>query len=41
MAAKRVAYGIFYTMENEPVVMAWRILDMQRSPRKIGRLFEL
>jgi plasmid stabilization system protein ParE len=40
MLSKRFPYAIYYTIENESVVLVWRILDMRRNPQKIKRSLE-
>jgi plasmid stabilization system protein ParE len=40
MLSKRFPYAIYYTMENESVVLVWRILDMRRNPKIIKKSFE-
>jgi len=35
MLSKRFPYAIYYRMEEESVVVVWRVLDLRRNPRKI------
>lgn len=37
MLSKRFPYAIYYKMENESVVVVWRVLDLRRNPKKIRR----
>ena len=36
MLSKRFPYAIYYTMKEDSV-LAWRILDMRRNPKKIKK----
>jgi plasmid stabilization system protein ParE len=33
--SKRFPYAIYYRVEEESVVVVWRVLDLRRNPRKI------
>ena len=35
MLSKRFPYAIYYRMEEESMVVVWRVLDLRRNPRKI------
>ena len=35
MLAKRFPYAIYYKLEEESVVVVWRVLDLRRDPKKI------
>jgi len=35
MLSKRFPYAIYYRVEEESVVVVWRVLDLRRNPRKI------
>ena len=37
LLAKRFPYAIYYKMDEESVVVVWRILDLRRNPRRIRR----
>ncbi len=40
MLSKRFPYAIYYRMENESVIIIYRILDMRRNPLKIKNSLE-
>ncbi len=40
MLSKRFPYAIYYRIEEEAVVVVWRILDLRRNPSKIRRSLE-
>jgi len=33
--SKRFPYAIYYKLEEESVVVVWRVLDLRRDPKKI------
>ncbi len=35
MLAKRFPYAVYYRLEEETLVVVWRILDLRRNPEKI------
>ena len=35
MLAKRFPYAIYYRLEEEALIVVWRILDLRRDPKKI------
>lgn len=35
MLSKRFPYAIYYRVEEESLVVVWRVLDLRRNPRKI------
>ncbi|MCX5646910.1 MAG: type II toxin-antitoxin system RelE/ParE family toxin [Phycisphaerae bacterium] len=35
LLSKRFPYAIYYRMEEESVVVVWRILDLRRNPRRL------
>jgi len=35
MLSKRFPYAIYYKLEEESVVVVWRVLDLRRDPTKI------
>lgn len=35
MLSKRFPYAIYYKLEEESVVIVWRVLDLRREPKKI------
>jgi len=35
MLSKRFPYAIYYKLEEESVVVVWRVLDLRRDPKKI------
>jgi plasmid stabilization system protein ParE len=35
MLSKRFPYAIYYKLEENQVVVVWRILDLRRDPKKI------
>ena len=37
MLAKRFPYAIYYRLEEEALIVVWRILDLRRDPKKIKR----
>jgi len=37
MLSKRFPYAIYYRLEEEAVVMVYRILDLRRDPKKIRK----
>jgi plasmid stabilization system protein ParE len=37
MLSKRFPYAIYYSIEEEPVVIVWRVLDLRRDPKKIRK----
>ncbi len=40
MLSKRFPYANYYRIEEEAVVVVWRILDLRRNPSKIRRSLE-
>ena len=40
MLSKRFPYTIYYRLEEEAVVVLWRILDLRRDPKKIRQTLE-
>ncbi len=40
MLSKRFPYAIYYKVEEEAIVVVWRILDLRRNPRKIRKSLE-
>jgi len=38
--AKRFPYAIYYKMQDEAVIVVWRILDLRQSPAKIRSKLE-
>lgn len=37
MLSKRFPYAIYYSIEEERVVIVWRVLDLRRDPKKIRK----
>jgi len=37
MLSKRFPYAIYYTIENDSLIVVWRILDLRREPGKISK----
>ncbi len=37
LLSKRFPYAIYYRIEEESIVVVWRVLDLRRHPRKIRR----
>jgi len=37
LLSKRFPYTIYYRIEEEAIVVVWRILDLRRNPSKIRR----
>jgi plasmid stabilization system protein ParE len=37
LIARRFPYGVYYRLENDEVVVVWRVLDLRRSPARIRR----
>jgi plasmid stabilization system protein ParE len=35
--AKRFPYAVYYRIEEEDVVLVWRVLDLRQAPGKIRR----
>jgi plasmid stabilization system protein ParE len=35
MLSRRFPYAIYYKLEEESVVVVWRVLDLRRNPKKI------
>ncbi len=35
MLSRRFPYAIYYKLEEESVVVVWRVLDLRRDPKKI------
>lgn len=35
MLSKRFPYAIYYKIEEDSVVVVWRVLDLRRNPKKI------
>jgi plasmid stabilization system protein ParE len=35
MLSKRFPYAIYYKIEDESVVVVWRVLDLRRKPKKV------
>ena len=35
MLSKRFPYAVYYRVEEESVVVVWRVLDLRRNPRRI------
>jgi len=35
LLSKRFPYAVYYRMEEESVIVVWRVLDLRRNPRKI------
>ena len=35
MLSKRFPYAIYYKLEEESVIVVWRVLDLRRDPKKI------
>jgi plasmid stabilization system protein ParE len=40
MLSKRFPYAVYYRIEEEAVVVVWRILDLRRNPSKIRQSLE-
>jgi plasmid stabilization system protein ParE len=40
LLSKRFPYAVYYRMEQESVVVVWRILDLRRNPRRIRHSLE-
>jgi plasmid stabilization system protein ParE len=40
MLSKRFPYEIYYKLEDESVVVVWRVLDLRRDPIKIRQSLE-
>ncbi len=40
MLAKRFPYAIYYRLEEDSVVVVWRVLDLRRDPNKIKRALQ-
>ena len=40
MLSKRFPYAIYYKIDEESVVVVWRVLDLRRNPKKIRRLLK-
>ena len=40
MLSKRFPYAIYYKLEDESVVVVWRVLDLRRDPIKIRQSLE-
>jgi len=38
--AKRFPYGIYYRIEDDTVVVVWRVLDLRRDPLKIRQALD-
>ncbi len=36
--SERFPYGIYYRMEDDTVVVVWRVLDLRRDPLKIRQV---
>ena len=41
MLSKRFPYAIYYKLEEESVVVVWRVLDLRRDPMKIRQSLNL
>ena len=37
MLSKRFPYAIYYSIEEELIVIVWRVLDLRRDPKKIQK----
>lgn len=37
LIARRLPYGVYYRLEEDSVVVVWRVLDLRRSPSRIRR----
>ncbi len=37
MLAKRFPYAVYYKIENNSLVIIWRVLDLRQDPEKIKR----
>lgn len=35
MLAKRFPYAVYYKMEEERVIVVWRVLDLRRDPKNL------
>lgn len=40
LIARRFPYGVYYRVEDDEVVVVWRVLDLRRSPARIRRAVE-
>jgi len=40
LIARRFPYGVYYRVEDDEVVVVWRVLDLRRSPARIRREVE-
>jgi plasmid stabilization system protein ParE len=40
LIARRFPYGVYYRVENDQVVVVWRVLDLRQSPARIRREVE-
>ena len=40
MLAKRFPYAIYYRLEEDSVVVVWRVLDLRRDPNKIKKALQ-
>jgi plasmid stabilization system protein ParE len=40
MLSKRFPYAIYYRLEEDSIVVVWRVLDLRRDPKKIRHLLE-
>lgn len=37
LITRRFPYGVYYRLEEDSVVVVWRVLDLRRSPSRIRR----
>jgi plasmid stabilization system protein ParE len=37
LIARRFPYGVYYRLEDNGVVVVWRVLDLRRSPSRIRK----
>ena len=40
LLAKRFPYAVYYKVEEERVVVVWRVLDLRQAPSRIRRALE-
>ena len=40
LIARRFPYGVYYRVEDDEVIVVWRVLDLRRSPARIRREVE-
>jgi plasmid stabilization system protein ParE len=40
LIARRLPYGVYYRMQEDGVVVVWRVLDLRRSPSRIRRALQ-